>query len=180
MLSIIFESHGTSFDNEAGLSSGGYDVALSPLGEQQARELGERYKHKLPEAVYCSDLKRSWSTAELAFGKTGIPIVQDQRLRECDYGILTRHPQAEVEATKAQYVNVSFPGGKSYAEMAQGMRLFLLEVMKQHDGRTIMIIGSRATQYGLEHWVRRVPLAEAVVAPWQWQPGWTYTLTALE
>ena len=37
-LTLIFEAHGTTFDNEAHLSSGWNDVALSPLGEQQSRE----------------------------------------------------------------------------------------------------------------------------------------------
>ena len=37
-ITLIFEAHGTTFDNEAHLSSGWNDVALSPLGEQQSRE----------------------------------------------------------------------------------------------------------------------------------------------
>lgn len=44
MIRIIFEAHGTTFDNEAHLASGHNDVALSPLGESQSREVGERYK----------------------------------------------------------------------------------------------------------------------------------------
>lgn len=46
MITIIFESHGTTFDNENHLSSGWFDVELSPLGEKQAKELGERCKEK--------------------------------------------------------------------------------------------------------------------------------------
>ena len=46
MLTIIFEAHGTTFDNEAHLSSGHNDVALSSLGEQQflLRIYSERIK----------------------------------------------------------------------------------------------------------------------------------------
>ncbi len=42
-----------------------------------------------------------------------------------------------------------------------------------------MIIGHRATQYGLEHWISGLPMEMAITAPWQWQPGWTYHLTQL-
>lgn len=42
-----------------------------------------------------------------------------------------------------------------------------------------MVIGHRATQYGLEHWVKGVTVKEAVTALWKWQPGWTYELKEL-
>ena len=68
MVSIIFEAHGTTTDNEAKLASGWFDVALSALGETQAKELSERYKIEDFAAVFCSDLQRSYKTAEIAFG----------------------------------------------------------------------------------------------------------------
>ena len=40
-------------------------------------------------------------------------------------------------------------------------------------GATIVVIGHRATHYGVEHLLRGVPLRDAVVAPWSRQPGWT-------
>ncbi|MFH0829319.1 MAG: histidine phosphatase family protein [Candidatus Kerfeldbacteria bacterium] len=177
MVSIIFESHGTSLDNEAELSSGRFDVELSDLGIQQARGLGERYRWQLPDIVYCSDLKRSYETAELAFG-SGVRIVKDPRLTECDYGDLTRHTEQEVKSQRGAHVITPFPNGESYRQCAKRMKDFLRDCIRQHDGQTVMIIGHRATQYGLEHWINGVPLEEAVTAPWQWQPGWVYNLTA--
>ena len=41
MITVVFEAHSTSEDNEAGLASGWNDVALSELGEQERRERGE-------------------------------------------------------------------------------------------------------------------------------------------
>jgi len=54
MITIYFEAHGTTLDNQQKISSGWNDVPLSPLGEQQARKLGERYAHKHIDAVFCS------------------------------------------------------------------------------------------------------------------------------
>jgi broad specificity phosphatase PhoE len=94
---LVFETHATSFDNEAGLASGWYDVDLSPAGEAQARALGERRRDEALAAIYSSDLRRAVRTAEIAFGDRGLPIVQDRRLRECDYGRLTRQPGAALD-----------------------------------------------------------------------------------
>ena len=96
MLTIIFEAHGTTFDNEAHLASGHNDVALSPLGIQQVKEMGERYKDDHFDAILCSDLERSYKSAEIGFGDKW-PIVKDARLRECDYGDLTQKPSGIVD-----------------------------------------------------------------------------------
>ena len=68
MITIIFEAHGTTFDNEAHLSSGHNDVELSPLGIQQSKEMGERYKDDHFDAIFCSDLQRAYKSAEIGFG----------------------------------------------------------------------------------------------------------------
>lgn len=176
MVTIIFESHATSLDNEAGLASGRYDVALSPLGEKQAHELGERYEDQHLDAVFCSDLKRSHRTAEIAFTGRTMPIIRDARLRECDYGTFTRQSSAEVERERARHISEPFPGGESYQEAAIRMNKFLQDLLKEYDGKKVLIIGHRATQYGLEHLINNRQLKEIVAAPWAWQPGWVYSL----
>ena len=176
MLTIIFESHGTTTDNEQHISSGWKDVALSELGVKQAEELGERYKDIHLDAVFCSDLQRSYKTAEFAFAGRNIPILRDLRLRECNYGNLEGHPSSEVDPEKAKHVSVPFPNGESYEQTSVRMKLFLDEVTQTYNGKAIMVIGHRATQYGLEHWINSVSLEKSITAPWKWQPGWRYEL----
>src|SRR5215208_6778574 len=75
------------------------DVALSPLGEQQARALG-RWIAALPPAdrpsvVLCSPYVRARATAELVLHSSGtnrdeIAFIADERLREKEFGILDR------------------------------------------------------------------------------------------
>lgn len=179
MVTIVFESHGTTRDNEAGLASGIFDVALSPLGEEQAKALGERHKNDTFDIIFCADLQRAYRTAELAFAGRNFPIIKDARLLECDYGALTRKSNAEVERVRGEHIYEPFPGGESYEETAERMKDFLRELLAHYDGKKVMIIGHRATQYGLEHWINGVPLKEAVTAPWSWQPGWEYHLQNL-
>ena len=173
-LSVIFEAHATSLDNEAGVASGWFDVSLSATGEEQARMLGARRRRDQFAAVFCSDLTRSFRTAEIAFGDRPLSIVRDGRLRECDYGGLTRCPTSEIEQRRALHVTTPFPDGESYQQVVHRVSGWLDDVMGQLGACTVLVIGHRATFYALEHLLRHVELHEAVTSPWTWQPGWTY------
>jgi broad specificity phosphatase PhoE len=172
-LTIIFETHSTSLDNEAGLASGHSDTDLSPRGEREAVELGARRRDERVDVVFASDLRRSWRTADIAFGTSSIAVVRDARLRECDYGLLTRRPVTEIEALREKAVTKPFPGGESYAQVVPRVASWLNET-RSRNLRQVLVIGHRATQYSLEHLVLGVPLIEAVQRPFRWQPGWVY------
>ena len=179
MITIVFEAHSTSLDNEKHLSSGWNDVELSPLGIEQAKDLGERRKDEKFDAIFCSDLQRSYKTAEIAFGNK-FPIIHDKRLRECNYGDLTQNPSAQVNQEKLKRIDTPFPNGESYEQTSERMKSFLKDLVKNYSGKRVMIIGHRATQYGLEHWIKGIPLQEVIPASWKWQPGWIYKLESIE
>jgi len=179
MVTIIFESHGTTYDNENHIASGHYDVDLSEVGKKQAKELGERYQSQNFDAIFCSDLRRSYETAEIAFTGRGFKIIKDSRLRECNYGDMTRHPSEEVDAEKLKRISTPFPNGESYEQTAERMEIFLEDLLKNYEGKKVMIIGHRATQYGLEHWIKKIFLKDAIAVPWKWQPGWIYMLESI-
>lgn len=174
MVTIIFESHGTTFDNENNISSGLNDTDLSPLGEKQAKELGDRRKKDKFDAIFCSDLMRSRRTAEIAFVGKKIPIFSDARLQECNYGDFNGYPRDEIEPLKKDHVYRPFPNGESFEEISDRMKKFLDDLLMNYDGKKVLIIGHRATQYGLERWANTIDLKEAVTRPWKWQPGWEY------
>lgn len=175
MINITFEAHGTTFDTENHKSSGHFDVELSELGKKQANDLGERHKDDAFDVVFCSDLQRAYKTAEIAFGDK-YPIIKDARLRECNYGDLNQADSNVVEGEKVNRIKVPFPNGESYEECAQRMKEFLEDIRKTYDGKKILIIGHRATQYGLEYYIKGKSLGELVSEKFKWQPGWEYTL----
>lgn len=176
MITIILETHATSLDNETHLSSGHNDVVLSPLGEQQAEQLGERYKNQEFDAIFCSDLQRAYKTAEIAFGDK-FPIIKDARLRECDYGDLTRHLSSEVESQMITHITEPFPNGESYQQTSERMKGFLNDLKKNYNGKKVMVIGHRATRFGLEYWINGVSLETLAQTLFKWQPGWRYQLS---
>lgn len=178
MIEIIFEAHGTTFDNEAHLASGHNDVALSPLGIQQSKEMGERYKDDHFDAIFCSDLQRAYNSAEIGFGDKW-PIIKDARLRECDYGDFTQKPSEIVDKEKPQRITVPFPNGESYTQTTARMKSFLEDLAKNYDGKRVMIIGHRATQFGLENLINGVSLEQLTSTHFKWQPGWRYELRTI-
>lgn len=179
MITIIFEAHGTTFDNEAHLSSGHNDVELSPLGVQQSKEMRERYKNDVFDAIFCSDLQRAYKSAEIGFGDKW-PVIKDARLRECDYGDFTKNPSETVDKEKPKRIKDPFPNGESYTQTTARMKDFLGELLKNYDGKRVMIIGHRATQYGLDNLINHVPLGDLVGSHFKWQPGWEYHFTRLD
>jgi broad specificity phosphatase PhoE len=173
---ITFETHSTSLDNEHGIATGWRDGALSEEGRRQAMELGERHRDPAPSTVFTSDLGRAVETAEIAFGGTGIPIVRDRRLRECDYGEMTGMPVARLDSERAQRVDDPFPGGQSYRQVAEQVSHVLKGLVERCEGEFVVVIGHAATRFALDNLFDGVPLQESVVAPFAWQPGWKYRL----
>ncbi len=79
------------------------------------------------DIVFTSDTQRAFDTATIMLSTIDkdVPIIRDARLRECDYGDLTRRPRYEMEAVRAQSIYQPFPNGESYEQVMQRMRGFL-------------------------------------------------------
>ena len=176
MITIWFEAHATTTDNEAHLASGWNDVDLSALGQAQTQQPIPRSKERGIEVIFTSDLQRAVKTGVPTSNEMRIPIYADHRLRECNYGSLTQKPKSEVDALKPNVITTPFPGGESYQECMERIGSFLEYLKENFDDKTVMVIGHRATQYGLEHHILGKPILQCVTDPWQYQPGWKYTL----
>lgn len=177
MITIHYESHATSIDNVARRASGHDDVPLHEIGEAQARQMGLRYAGAALDIVFCSDLQRAYRTAEIAFAGRNLPIIKDRRLRELDYGDWTGRSVDAMQAERGHRVTVPFPNGESYVQSAARIKAFLTDLLRDHEGKTVLVIGHRATHYGLEHWISGKPLAQLVAEERPWAPGQVYLLT---
>ena len=77
---ITYFVHGTTTDNENGISTGWNQGDLSELGKRQSMELKNLIKGEKFDVVFSSDLERAVDSANLAFGR----CIQDKGLRECN------------------------------------------------------------------------------------------------
>ena len=173
---MLFRSHSTSTDNEAGIASGWRDPTLSPKGREQAKELGERYYGEQIDAVFCSDLRRAFETAEIAFGDT-IRTHPDRRLREYNYGTMTGSPSELIHAERPHRVDTPFPEGESLREVAGRVRTFLDDLARDWDGKRVIVIGHGATRLALDHLLGSMSLEDAASQTFAWEPtppSWRY------
>ncbi|MDQ1908998.1 histidine phosphatase family protein [Paenibacillus sp. GD4] len=87
MAAFYLLRHGeTLWNADRNRYSGRTDIPLSPRGEQQAKESAEGLEGLGFTAVYSSPLKRTLQTAEPLAIRSRLPIQQDERLIEIDFG----------------------------------------------------------------------------------------------
>lgn len=176
MIEVVYETHSTSEDNEWGVASGWAHSRLSAVGREQARALGERRRGDGLDAVFSSDLRRAVETAEIAFARSGVPVLLDWRLRECDYGDETQSPVARHHAERSEHLDVPYANGESWTQAVHRVGRFLDDLSLRWNDRRVLLIGHVATRWALDHLINAVPLPELCDAEFAWQEGWEYRL----
>ena len=177
-VAVVYETHSTSVDNEEGFATGWLGGTLSKTGREQAQALGRRRRNDGLDVVIASDLNRAIETARIAFDGSGIPVLLDWRLRECDYGELNGMPRSLLEAERRARIDEPFPGGESWRQAVARVAGVLDALTRTRDGQRVCLIGHVATRWALDHVVTGTRLEDLVEAPFDWREGWEYTLPA--
>lgn len=173
-MKVYFAAHATTKDNEAKVASGWSNTGLSDLGLKQAKELGETFKNVKLDIVCCSDLKRAVDTVQIALeGK--YQVIADQRLRELNYGDFNGKLSAVVGPMKMQHIKKPFPNGEGYKQAVARVQGFYKELKEKYPDKIILVVGHRATQYGLDVMSGKT-LGELLNTPFKWQPYWEYEI----
>lgn len=132
--------HGQSTYNLAGRTQGQTnDSVLTPLGEQQALEVGKKLQDKGVEVIISSPLTRAMQTAQLANESLNVPIRQDERFSEVNVGeieglhytvIQEKYGEKyrEWRSSDRAYENMRFDGGESKKEV----RIRVLDGLKDY------------------------------------------------
>ena len=66
---------------------------------------------------------------------------------------------------------------ESYRDVVDAAAGFLDDVRRDHDGERVLVIAHSANRWALQHLLDGVPLEHLVDAPFDWQPGWEWTIT---
>jgi 2,3-bisphosphoglycerate-dependent phosphoglycerate mutase len=173
-IDLVFETHSTTEDNEAGIATGWLPGRLSAIGREQARELGGRRVNDGVAAIFTSDLARAVETVQIAFADPDIPVLHDWRLRECDYGEQNGTPVAELD--RSAHIDVPYPSGESWRQAITRVGGFLGDLPSRWEGRRVLVVGHTATQRGFDYFIEGRPLEELVTEDFAWREGWEYRL----
>lgn len=177
-IKITYFVHGTTTDNESDLATGWLPGELSEIGKDQAKKLGEQVASKRFDVVFCSDLQRAIDSANLGFADK-YEIIQDERLRECNYGDLNGKSAESFKDKLANYVDSPFPNGESYKDIQNRMSSFVDFLRRNYDGKHIAIVAHQGPQLALDVLLRGKTWEQAIDEDWRktksWKPGWEYT-----
>jgi broad specificity phosphatase PhoE len=129
--------------------SGRRDLPLSASGLRQARAAACRLAAGAPiDAVVSSPLQRAVATAAIAAGELGLAAaVTDDDLRETDFGdwdgftleeIQQRWPAAA--AAWRRDPEKAPPGGESFADTADRVNRACDRLLRDHGGKTVLVV----------------------------------------
>ena len=172
---ITYFVHGTTKDNEKGISTGQEQGELSQLGIKQSKELIKQIGNKEFDVIFCSDLKRAVDSAGITFGDK-YAIIHDKRLRECNYGDLNLSEEEKV--VYAEHIHKPFPKGESLKDVERRIANFLNFLYEQYNGKSIAIVAHKAPQLALDVLLNKKSWEQAIEEDWrtkkEWRPGWKY------
>lgn len=164
---LYFLRHGqTTWNADSNRYAGVSDVPLTELGIQQARRGGELIRDLEFDAVFCSGLSRALETAKLALDGRDVPIVQDPRLNEMNYGDWEGKNHAEILAEPDNHwqdwaldPDAWRPGknGELASELVARATAFLFDAMQP--GRTVLAVAHHTTGRLLIAHMLEMPLA---------------------
>jgi probable phosphoglycerate mutase len=145
---VLLIRHGETLWNQQGRMQGQNDSPLTPLGLEQARQLGRRLKNVSFAALYSSDLGRAHQTARCIADETGHEIVADPGLRERSFGIFEGLTRLEIEKAhpdeNAKFItrhpDYAMPGGESTAAFSVRAVACLESIARRHRGETIVVV----------------------------------------
>ena len=138
---LYFVRHGQTIWNVENKICGATDIALTPLGHEQAIETGKRILEqgiRADEILY-SPLVRAKDTALHISEMIGIPAREEWRLREQNFGKYESTPRdgAMFALAKREFV-CRYEGGESMLHLAQRIYNLLDEVVASD--KTYMLV----------------------------------------
>jgi probable phosphoglycerate mutase len=144
---VYLARHGESDWNVAGRWQGHADRPLTARGRRQADELAMRLAGVPLDAVYASDLRRAWETAEPVAAAHGLEVMRLRELREVDVGSWSGLTQREAEERFPDgyrrwrdQLGTGWDDGETYEEMGARVVGAVQRLARRHDGGTVLVV----------------------------------------
>ena len=144
---FIMIRHGFSVANNEKRFAGHSDFPLTELGQLQAKRCAEALKHEKIDAVYSSDLKRAYQTAEPIARSHGLKVIPHKGLREIFAGEWEGKTFDQIDRDYAEDYSVwkndigkaKCTGGERVSELSGRVLAALTEIAESNCGKTVCI-----------------------------------------
>jgi len=163
---ICLVRHGETEWNAERRIQGQIDIGLNDIGRRQAVAAGRWLQAAGIDALYGSDLKRAWNTAQAIGQALGLEPAPVPELRERRYGVFEgltyeqakrEHPEgyAAFEGRNADY---DFENGESLTAMYARVTGKIREIAAAHRGRNVVVVVHGGVLDIVNRFVRGNPL----------------------
>jgi broad specificity phosphatase PhoE len=145
--------HGATILSAEDRFAGATDVPLSEEGRQQTRRLADRLSREKIVAVFASPLGRTTETAQILAAPHQLEVQPRDGLREISHGrweqltrreVEERFPEEAAEWEKDPYTFAPLGGESGLMVTARALPV-LIELVRQHPGKNILIVSHKAT-----------------------------------
>ena len=172
---ILAIRHGETAWNVDTRIQGQLDVPLNDTGRWQARRRGRAVSDEPIAAVYSSDLKRAFETAQAVAAASGRPVATDTGLRERHFGAFEGHTWKEIEERwpdeserwRKRDLDFAPAGGETLRGFYARSVDTATRLAAAHPGQTIVFVAHGGVMDCLYRAASRIDLQ----APRSWQLG---------
>ena len=146
MTTVYLARHGESDWNVERRWQGHADRPLTERGREQAKALAEKLRGVEIDAVYASDLRRAWETADAVAAPRGLEVARLPELREVDVGSwsgFTRDECAERfpdAFARWQEGGSGWDDGESYEDMGVRIVGAIQRLAAKHPDGAILVV----------------------------------------
>lgn len=146
---IIAIRHGETAWNVDTRIQGHLDIPLNDVGQWQAQQAAAALAGESIDAVYASDLKRAYATAEAIAKVSNAPLVANEALRERSFGDFQGRTFAQIEAEspedalrwrKRDPEFVPAGGGESLTMLRTRIDAVVNQLAAKHPGGQIVLV----------------------------------------
>lgn len=155
---IYLARHGETAWTISGQHTGLTDLPLTPRGEHNARQLGQRLRGLSFASVFASPLQRACQTCELA-GFAQVAMA-DEQLVEWNYGDYEGQTSAQINAERPEWdlFRDGCPGGETVADVMERADRVIAR-LRTLEGRILLFSHSHFLRVFAARWLGLAPTA---------------------
>ncbi|WP_394831179.1 histidine phosphatase family protein [Pendulispora rubella] len=157
MSRLYLVRHGQTIWHAENRYAGSSDIPLDETGRAQAERLAAWARTAGLSALRCSPLSRAVATMQPVARATGLPVLTDSRLVECQFGIAEGRTFAEMEIEQPEAAEAfrrdpsahPWPDGEEPQAVAHRMAAALRDMAAATEGPTLVVSHNTALRLAL-------------------------------
>ena len=148
MTRVYLVRHGEAEGNVYRRLQGQYNSKLTPNGLVQLERLRERCASLPLDAVYASNLRRAWMTAQAVVGGRDIPLVPELRFQEMylsewedvTFGFLAKQGGTQWDLFMKDDPAFSLSKSETFPQVARRASIALQGILEKHEGGSVAVV----------------------------------------